>query len=768
MAINTIVDEVKKNAPKGLSEEEYCKWLSDYLNSKLNKHNYCREYIEENTKKSATAISFLIDLSNKLANELENNGQHWMALLKIRSNRFKFINYNKGEFLYFDFSYLANIYNEINYLHESIYKILKEIDRYNIIYILDDINYIVSIESEIELQKKNKLKLLSYKLINIRKSISKNIKSLIYRPKIILLIIAFVVPVIIYFNPFHIIVKADSQQTITLSLLGAITSFLGFLVVFLQISYENQKKLYGQYVKKLLFNETWQDLILIFTITAGCCLLSSLLKDDDFFHVGDIAFNVAILGFILFFIFLIPGTKKILNNSFSITELKRLVNRIDLEAVQQHVQTVSRANFFESALNIYEHNPIAILNDIIKNSLINKEYRIVNLLINEITNRYEFLLDGIKNKSFFDESLTWKTHTYKETIESFIEFSHFVYNNCLKESSDNYASMIVSSQRSLVVKMAILGVKMEEIRPLLNTIREFVETFANQSKYKLTIDGLDEYYYCLYEIINHNTPKEEDLSYSEGSRKLIYDDKNYDNYNAELEWHIIREAIVRNYEDLIKYCIERLPSNDKNLTIKIIEIYKRSLNFILPEKSNLDERRIFELLHSYCAFVSELYKELLNSISNNEKIWSEPFFSFEVIDLLKKNKNYSFIMANYWLWWMEFKINEKKLKLIFFDEIKEFIFSILRENISIEVTSEYLIACINLYNLIFENYKNDTFKPYSNIIESSLNQLESIENKLNENPDIYNKVILAVNNAKTLYEPQKVKSMKAVKKPKNN
>ena len=560
---------------------------------------------------------------------------------------------------------------------------------------------------------------------------------------------------LIKYNYIYIYIKPESQQTITLSLLGGLTSFLGFLVVFVQISYENQKKIFGEYVKQILFNKTWKNLILIFSITVTFCLGASILKDEQLPYLEDLCFNLSVSGFILFFIFLITGVKSILNNSFSVTEIKGIITKIDLNTVEEQFQTFSREKFFDSVIPIYENNPISIINQVVKNSVANDDFRIIHLVVILMVEKYSYLLFRIKNKDLFDESSTWKVHSSEATVDSLINFFNSLHGKGLKYQSNWLASSAIISLKEIFVKMAVLGFNIEDSRLILNKIESLIKKCIALNKKDLILEELKNYSSCLIASLEHSIPKEEELDYFETN--ILNKDINrskYDNIGGR-QWAIISHLLSRDFQELISYCIEYSAKDDIKLAIDYLNVYKDVFNFIIRGNSILGEEQIFSLTASNCFFIFNHYRELTKN--NNKNIYiNDPFLAFEIVDILMEEKKYAEILANSWLSWFSFIIKHKGSRIAGFHELYSFINHILIKDKIDNFILEYLSAAIELYRVIYETYKDEIFETSYNVMSISLSSLDNIESRLLKNTTLFSKLILLVQEIKSLYNKQEV------------
>ena len=158
LVMNNLLKEITDIEPKDISEDEYCIWLSDYLNRKVNdKYVNCKDYIQEITQKKTTAISSLRNLSNNLSSNINESNYHEVALIKIRSKRYDYLISKSDKYYIFNFDYLAKRYNDRKYFDIIIKKCLVEIEKNDLINLLNDLNYITSIESQIESLRKSKI-----------------------------------------------------------------------------------------------------------------------------------------------------------------------------------------------------------------------------------------------------------------------------------------------------------------------------------------------------------------------------------------------------------------------------------------------------------------------------------------------------------------------------------------------------------------------------------------------------------------------------------
>ena len=146
--------------------------------------------------------------------------------------------------------------------------------------------------------------------------------------RILLIALILVSLVSVWSNFYLIYLNLETSKSITGTIIGASGAFIGFVVIYLSISFENFKKIYGQYAAdffgkdKLIFN-----LLLLFILPIGIGLLSYLISDANT-RFSKFLFNISCSYFFLAIVLLIPYANRIIKKSLSKGPIENLINKL--------------------------------------------------------------------------------------------------------------------------------------------------------------------------------------------------------------------------------------------------------------------------------------------------------------------------------------------------------------------------------------------------------------------------------------------------------
>jgi hypothetical protein len=401
---------------------------------------------------------------------------------------------------------------------------------------------------------------------------------------IVLLVVILVFTLLIYnFIDYKIFVSSNIQQDISLAIVGALISFLGFGVVFFQLSYDNLKRTYAYYAKDLLFKSLGSDFVAIFLITLISAIIASLfvekhnlgLIDYSYQQIQDIAFNIALNSFFYFTVYIFHRAKTMIDYSLSPKEINKLVNNINNNDIDQLAGSYKNNSDTAIILESFENNTIEIINEIAYNLILQNNYRLSQLIIKDLTDYYIRIIEHNAKNSNFKE-------TAYNIISIYVKTVNLISGASFKGDFD---SLIISCYKSIESMNHILAIYKSDAETLIqltSLTRSLIKDSVKYNKtYQLQI-GIECYKNCAFEQIKYNTPQSFEVS---GFFQQYVPKSGAKYIETTRFWQVLFTLTVRDFYLITQDSLDDIGKLDKISIIDILTYHTHYLNSIIDLSS---------------------------------------------------------------------------------------------------------------------------------------------------------------------------------------
>ena len=547
---------------------------------------------------------------------------------------------------------------------------------------------------------------------------------------ILLSTVVFMNLLIYFFTTYKINIDSNSEETISLSIIGALVSFLGFGVVFFQLSYDNLKKTYAYYAKDLLFNSMGIDIILVFFLNLLLSLTTAIFSENNSFLaikleyaiIRDVSFNLAIIFFVYFTVKLFLKVKKMIDFSLSPKEVNKLIININVEnldnLISNHKVNTSLAKIFES----YEKNPVEIINEISYNLILQNNYRLPQTIIEDLTLHYTKIIEDNASKSNFLEIAEKVTVTYVRTI-------NLISSTSFKGDFDTLIAACYNSVLYVNFALAIYKSNAQSVVEITNLLRSLINDSLKYNKVKQLQDGLDCYSKCMFDHIRYNIPQKFEIA---GFFQQMVP-KSGENYIVQSKhWGTLFTLATHDFYNLTQDGLDDIGKIDKLSVVEILSSHSIYLNRIVYLSSLGHSQKHFtiDVLSNY---VFNLYIDAFNKGRINAHIQlKSPFNLQTTIALILMNEEIASIIYNNYLKWIKFFLldfkNEDYVKEGINDYlgfIKQVLFRASNNEFEHRKIDFMLNSSLEIFKLI--DYRNNFLsKNFINDFIANLNYLELI------------------------------------------
>ncbi|MVM37064.1 hypothetical protein GO730_04295 [Spirosoma sp. HMF3257] len=668
------------------SKEKYITDIENILNSSINKNETCKDYIKNICTKDNNPLIELKSLHSLCLKFISYSCYN--SFIKLKFKKYPFINYETYKI---DLSYLKLL--DKNDIKIHINSLITKIDNDNIFELLNEILYADYIQKQILLLQKNPINKLKHFLIKISIKGFRITKS----PFIIILLLLLFTFYIVTNNYIFITVRADTEQTISLSLIGALTSFLGFLVVFLQLSYDNLFKNFGPYAKKFVFNKSWNVLIIFFALSTAMSLISALLK-DDFPLYQDLFFNISVISFVIFISLVIPKVKSILDKSTSLYYLKDIIQGINKKHIKElYVNSIEITDQFDNLSDLVERNPIIVITQINRTAIQQNSIYISGLILREITKRFDYL---IKEVSLDNDNGPIQT-TNQEIFLAYANFLYSTTETIYKSQVNVLIQEIYSSIPQISTTLALIESDGEIMQKLMELISDVVQESANSNDLKQVKEGILLYQNTSLFSLQYNAPIEQE--------SINISSKIYNSIKA-MHWNVMQQLITYKFNDLILYCISSQKGRNIIFIAEIAIIYSKVVYHILGHKTLGIEQKN-RIISYLCNESVSIYDDFKNDFKANNIYLGNPF---DTIIYNSENHNEKIFATIFYSWvnWYKIYFGNRN-----FRETTDFLSSSISQFILNEIyklksptpktfSNLYIKESLAIYYIIYNSYSN--------------------------------------------------------------
>ncbi len=315
-------------------------------------------------------------------------------ITKLINNNLEYVKFN-GFAHYFDFKSINENTSHLD-VYNVIQDVVNEVHSQDLIPVINELNRILALERiySDSVIRKSFLKMSSrmYQLL------SSNLFSIILLSIISIFILNYV------YGNIELFFDSNAQLTISLAISGLTATFVGFGAVFIQLSFDNYKKYYGAYSKKLLFNSIGKEIIYLFVFTnifaLSCAITNEKYKfelvSNHYVNYTDLFLYLTIIFFISFLIILGYKIKYVFDFSLSNRDIENIVESIEYKNVKDAIANSNSFDRTDLALENIENNPIEIIIEITLNYISQNNHKVAEIVMIKLTSHFQLL---IKNES---------------------------------------------------------------------------------------------------------------------------------------------------------------------------------------------------------------------------------------------------------------------------------------------------------------------------------------------------------------------------------
>ncbi|WP_288425886.1 hypothetical protein [uncultured Spirosoma sp.] len=715
--IKSILDQINGEI------EENVGTFENLLNNQISPVENYESHLREEILIGKETVRKLEDEYHKVYNGiiLKNYTVYKKLLLK----KYDFINYEE---LNFDLSYIK----EQDYdLKSTINRLDSLIERENILEILIAIRYTNCIcrVKEIESRK------LSHRFVGGIRGFIAFIKKILYYFDIILVVlVSFVIGFYVYRDCFLINVLADSQQTIALSIVGALTSLLGFLVVFLQLSYDNLNKTFGVYAKRFLFNTDWKYLSTLFILDLTLLLISASLKNGNYTIRNEI-FNLSIIFFFTFIIQTGFKIKSIIDRSISTKYLNDIINKISIHEIQQNADYDNRQRV-DVTLHTVQSNPLYIVGEINRIAISQRSDSTSVLIISQLTDAFNRVLFSVEAESKNIDS----KKEFELILNSYCNYIKSVVSLCYRNQSDSIVYDVYRSIDAVTFSVVVLELKGNLVEKVFQLIGDVVKESIEYNKYNEAKYGFQLFqkltmYYIQYSPLIEVKTKNKNGSYT---------------YYNMMFYSSIYNIATYEFNMLLVDSLNKITGKSKGLILDFLLIYSRTIGMHFNTKFEYERKK--EIIEYFSSTIVSMYSDYLKEIQGINIYVQNPFKNLVRDVSFLDEIAYSIFTG--WISWYTLLFDKK-----FFPENHnigfEDIMSLILDTVTKRRTDhKTMIMCntLRLYVVIYDSYSSTG----NVLIRRAKWEIENICKELSKRNDEDETALMFAEKIKEMYKTVKV------------
>jgi len=316
-----------------------------------------------------------------------------------------------------------------------------------------------------------------------------------------LILSALIFLIVLYNNYFLIQIDLETSKSIIGTIITAAGAFIGFIVIYLSISFESFKKNYGQYAPRFFARDklVW-SLIVIFILIILSGLLSFLLADSKtLFSVW--IFNMTCFYFSMAVVLLIPYGYKIIQNPTFRIYVEQLINDLtDKDFLNTGTQSTDNKTIFQIA-NQSDDNKINVIRNILYNSI--QEKNTTNS-ISIIIHLYSKLEKILKDEEVSIDSKLRVTSSFMNIVQT--SFARF---NANSDSLGIKTAIATTNSFNKIIAENKFNERF--IKNISETIEFITRSLIEVENETLVSDSLWAYYHMIQDQLTMNIGIENDI-----------------------------------------------------------------------------------------------------------------------------------------------------------------------------------------------------------------------------------------------------------------
>lgn len=298
---------------------------------------------------------------------------------------------------------------------------------------------------------------------------------------------------------FHVLsIKTETSKSILSTLIGATGSMVGFIVIYLSISFENLKRNYGQYGTKLFqSNSLILTFLSLLILTILISLFAFILSDSSSFF-KNFLLNISFFYFFISLILLIPYGYAITKNSSYVEILNKIIEDISPnDFTKKDTKHASALQISTEA----EKNRFIVVGDILINSAIEKNNRFSNAIAIQ-------LIDKV-NKLLYDNNIAESTKL--NITAAFCSLIREVFSINLNNKNNGAMLLCFASVGSLNETIAKQKLRKEFVKEIYDLIGFICKSLIEAESETLSNEAMWTYYHASKNQLQYNTPKEDEI-----------------------------------------------------------------------------------------------------------------------------------------------------------------------------------------------------------------------------------------------------------------
>lgn len=470
---------------KGLHKEIIRIELQDRLNSEIIVRN--KKVLNSDSRKDI----------EKIVCNIENNLKVNATYHKIKNNKLSFVTFD-GQYFKFDLVNLSNN-TSMQDIEVVIEEMLIYIFQNKLINVINEVNRLSVIKSFYTERYIIKL------IINKIKSFF-NIIKLYFHYILIFIILSFITYICL---SQKFVVKPQTQQTVSIALMGLVATFSGFAVVFVQLSFDNYKKYYGYYSKVLLFKSLGKEIIVLFSLNIAIQLLCSSIEENYTYYINDtyklniqrFTFCLSLVFFLYFLILLMYKVRYIFDFSLSNNFLPETIKKIDINNIKHYLQVSKNFENTRMILRNFENNYVEIISDIVINYVNQSNYKTSEVIIIELTNHFQSLIINSSNNS-----IVGKNSDSDNIIIVYYEIMRKAIDSINYTNHRELVSVFNYSLNLIAYYSSIKGCNANALRSMLDAFKSAFKVSLNTSNNDVIFSWFNFYKASIMSLISYNTP----------------------------------------------------------------------------------------------------------------------------------------------------------------------------------------------------------------------------------------------------------------------
>ena len=346
-----------------------------------------------------------------------------------------------------------------------------------------------------------------------------------------------------FFNIYIVNITTDSIRNISTTIIAASGSFIGFIVIYLSISYENFKKSYGQYAADYFGKDRVISSLLLLFIVVILLNLISLIYGDTKGPFSKWLFNTSCIDFALAIGLLIPYANTVIKSPGTNSKIQKLIDSLTLSSfsVEKNDSTDDISAF--EILEQENQRSSNIIANLVYANIQEKNGKTSNAILLSVFKKIESLLKSTEeNKEKLNNAISW--------FAALMQNSYDLYN-INRDFIGIKTILALTNSCNKAISEKNLG--KEGISKIFEVIIYISKKAIEQEDETQSWESLWAYYHMCEYLLKKNTPPESEIWNSDGEELLeVTSYTNFDPYSkfstiSEITTYRLNEVIERSF-----------------------------------------------------------------------------------------------------------------------------------------------------------------------------------------------------------------------------